>query len=160
MADEKKENKEVKTFQQIEQEAEEQLNTFVFIVFVPNPNTHGVRLWIDGGEHETYMNIDRFLDIIGNTCGIQEENKLAMACSEYGTPFIYDRQKSKLRQLHELPPARKVEFSADYHKQYVGQSNDPYSTDNYFNAAQKAAQGLNDFGLPDFDPANVRLTKT
>ena len=156
MAEEKKD---IKSFQQIEHEAEEQLNTFIFIVFIPNPMTHSVRLWIDGGEHETYMNIERFLEVMSHICEMKEVNKISMACNEYGTPFLYDRQNSKLKQLRELPPARNVEFTADYHKQYEGQSNDPHSMDNYFNAAKKASQGINNFGLPNFDPTNIKLTK-
>ena len=151
--------KKVKTFKEIEDEAAEELNVFVFIVFVPNPMRHSVRLWIDGGEHETYMDLDRFLNIISTTCGPQEMNRISVACMEYGSPFIYDRHKKMLKQLNELPQPDEMKLSSDYHKQYEGNSKDPYSTDNYFNAAQKATKGLREFGLPNFEPTNARQTK-
>lgn len=154
MAEEKKE---VKTFAQIESEAAEQLNTFVFVIFVPNPNTHVLRIWIDGADEETIMDVDRFLDIIEKTCGYDARNKLGYACSEYGIPFIYDRQKNKLKELSELPKEQGIKFSADYHKQYENESADPYSVNNFFNASLKATKGLNNFGLPDFSPKNIRF---
>lgn len=156
MAEQEKE-KQVKSFAEMENEAAEQLNTFVFVMFVPNPNTHGVRLWIDGGDVETYMNTDRFLDIIEKTCGYDARNKLEFACHEFGIPFLYDRQKNKIKELTELPKDEHIKFSADYHKQYENESADPYSVNNFFNASLKATKGLNNFGLPDFSPKNIRF---
>lgn len=154
MAEEKKE---VKTFAQIESEAAEQLNTFVFVIFVPNPNTRVLRIWIDGSEEETIMDVDHFLDIIERTCGYNARNKLNYACMEYGIAFIYDRQKDKLKELTELPKQEGIKISADYHKQYENETADPYSVNNFFNAALEATKGLNNFGLPDFSPKNIRF---
>lgn len=147
----------VKTFAQIENEAAEQLNTFVFIVFVPNPNSHSVRLWIDGGEIETYMNTERFLDIIEKTCGNSVKNRIDVACHEYGIPYIYDRQQNKLKQLTELPDNKRFEITPDYHKAYEKETANPYDVQNLFDASKKASMGINNFGLPDFSSKNFKF---
>lgn len=151
------EEKQIKSFAQIENEAAEQLNTFVFIVFVPNPNSHSVRLWIDGGEIETYMNTERFLGIIEKTCGNNVKDRIDVACHEYGIPFIYDRQQDKLKQLTELPNTKRFEVTPEYHKAYENETANPYGVQNFFDAAKKATKGINNFGLPDFTPKNIRF---
>ena len=151
------EKKEIKTFAQIEAEATEQLNTFVFVIFIPNPNTRSVRLWIDGGEIETYMGCDKFLDIINTTCGSSVRAKIEVACHEYGVPYLYDRQQDKLRELNELPDLKRFTITPDYHKTYEQDTANPYSVQNLFNASKKATKGLDNFGLPDFTPTNVRI---
>lgn len=147
----KKEEKHVKTFLELENEAAEQLSTFIFIVFVPNPLRHNVHIWIDGGEFETYMETERFLSIIETTCGNPVRIRLENACHEYGVPFMYDRHENKLKELTEMPQQQKHEWSADYHKQYENQNNNPYSVDNLFKKAMEASKGVNNYGLPNFD---------
>lgn len=151
------EEKQVKTFAQIENEAAEQLNTFVFIIFVPNPNTRGVRMWIDGGEIETYMNTDRFLDIIEKTCGNNVRNRIETACHEFGIPYLFDRSQNKLKELTELPNIKRMELSPDYHKAYEQETSNPYSVENLFRCTQKATQNIHKYGLPDFSAKNIRF---
>lgn len=144
-------NKPKSTFAEIEQQSEEKLNQFIFLIFVPNPTTKQVHVWIDGGDFETFIHVDRFLDIVQKSCGFKERCKLEVACSDYGTPYLYDRAKSHLEQLVELPPPRKMEFTANYHKDFEGKNKDPYGVDNLFNSTLGSYDKLKNFNLPKFD---------
>lgn len=159
MAEEKKEAKQIKTFQEIEKEAEEGLNLFFFIVFIPNPLNQSVRLWIDGGDFEFYMHRDRFLAIIEATCGYTESNKIRNACNEYGVPFFYDRDKKELKEINELAPERKMDFNQLYKDTLRERKEAESAKTDMFNAAMEAAKGVNNFGLPNFENKNCRTNQ-
>lgn len=139
------------SFADIEHQSEEKLNQFIFLIFVPNPTTKQVHVWIDGGDFETFMHVDKFLDIVQKTCGFKERCKIEVACSEYGTPYLYDRDKAHLEQLIELPPPRKMEFTPDYHKEFESKNKDPYGADGLFHSTQGSYDKLKNFGLPNMD---------
>ena len=103
------------------------------------------------------MSSEKFLDIIMKTCGNVVRNRIDVACHEYGIPYLYDRNKNMLKQLTEIPTGRNFHFSPDYHKKYEQETSDPYSVQNFFNSATKATKGLENFGLPDFTPKNIRF---
>ena len=151
------EDKKPLNFSQIEQQQIENLNMFMFIVFVPNPARRNVRMWIDGDNNETVMNIDKFIETISNTCGSAIANKLDNACHEYGIPFIFDRSNGSLKQLNELPPERHIEITPDYHKVHEKNNTEQFNVDNFFEATKKATQNVNKFGIPSFDSKFIRF---
>ena len=141
-------------FAEIQQQNEEKLNLFNFIILVPNPLSKSVTLRIDGDTTEIWMDTDRFLEIIEATCGFAERNRLEVTCHEYGTPCIYDREKRMLKQLAELPPGRDLQVTADYHKKYESANQSLADSNNLFSATQPLYEQLKSFGMPSFKKEN------
>lgn len=109
-----------KTFADMEEEANRNLNQFAFLLFIPNPMTKTIKYYVDGEKRTPYVkNKDDFISIIKNVCGPEEANRLEVACMEYGVPFLYDRKKKILRQVPEKPTGRKMDFSQKNAEEYL-----------------------------------------
>lgn len=109
-----------KTFADMEEEANRNLNQFAFLLFIPNPMTKTIKYYVDGEKGTPYVkNKDDFISIIKNVCGPEEANRLEVACMEYGVPFLYDRTKKILRQVPEKPTGRKMDFSQKNAEEYL-----------------------------------------
>lgn len=118
-----------KSFADMEEEANRNLNQFAFLLFIPNPMTKTIKYYVDGEKGTPYVkNKDDFISIIKSVCGSEEANRLEVACMEYGVPFLYDRTKKILRQMPEKPVGRKMDFSQknaeDYLKEKQNQGDD------------------------------------
>lgn len=100
-----------KTILEIEKEVEENLHQFTFVMFIPNPMNHMVQFYVDDGSISNLMDKDKFVKIIKDICGAEEANKINLACMEYGTPYLYDRENRILRQLNSLSEGRNLDLS-------------------------------------------------
>lgn len=97
-----------KNLAQLIEEEEHSLDQFAFVIFIPNPATQMVQVIVDDGFVRMLMKIDRFLNIIENVCGHHERKRIELKCSEYGTPFYYDRAKQLLKQIQEVPELKRL----------------------------------------------------
>ena len=105
------ENEIKKTFLEIEEEANRNLNQFAFLLFIPNPINKTVKYYVDGENAANIKGKDDFIKIIKAVCGPEEANRIEVACLEYGVPFIYDRTKKILKQVMEKSIGRNMDFS-------------------------------------------------
>jgi lipopolysaccharide biosynthesis regulator YciM len=80
------------------------------MVFVPNPINRTAQVFIDSGEIKMVLKIENLINAIKEICNEQEALKIKKACMEYGTPFLYDRNKRELRELTEKEPIREINF--------------------------------------------------
>lgn len=87
------------------------LTQFAFILFIPNPMTKSIKYYVDGDPEVFFKPTDEFINVIKEICGYQEANKIKVACSEYGVPFLYDRDKKMLKQVMESEPERNIDVS-------------------------------------------------
>ena len=106
-----------KSFAEMEEEANRNLNQFAFLLFIPNPMTKTVKYYVDGVNISYVKNKDDFIKIIKEICGQEEANHLEVACMEYGVPFLYDRTKKSLRQVSENSKGRDMDFTQKHVEQ-------------------------------------------
>lgn len=97
-----------KNLAQLIEEEEHSLDQFAFLIFIPNPGIQMIQVIVDDGFVRMTMKIDRFLNIIETVCGHKERKRIELKCSEYGTPFYYDRAKQLLKQIQEVPEPQKL----------------------------------------------------
>lgn len=97
-----------KNLAQLIEEEEHSLDQFAFIIFIPNPMARMVQVIIDDGFIKMTMPFDRFLNTIENVCGHTERKRIEQKCAEYGIPFYYDRAKRLLKQIQEVPEAKRL----------------------------------------------------
>ena len=88
-----------KTFAEMEEEADRNLNQFAFLLFIPNPTTKTVKYYVDGEKVIYVKSKDDFIRIIKSVCGVEESNRIEVACMEYGITFLYERTKKLLKQI-------------------------------------------------------------
>ena len=100
-----------KTFAEMEEEADRNLNQFAFLLFIPNPTTKTVKYYVDGEKVIYVKNKDDFIKIIKSVCGVEESNRIEVACMEYGIPFLYDRTKKLLKQVPSKSLDRNMDLS-------------------------------------------------
>lgn len=143
------EEKKSLSFKEIEEKTEESLNTFVFIVFISNPMNKSIKIWIDGDDNAQILTKDKFIDIMSNTCGQQEANKIEYACFEYGVPYLYDRANKRVQQLNEMPNGNRLNISQDYHKPFE-KINNVNTMDSLFESTKGLYDKTKGFGMPQF----------
>jgi lipopolysaccharide biosynthesis regulator YciM len=97
-------------FDELLKKQQETISQFTFMVFVPNPINRTAQVFIDSGEIKMVLKIENLIDAIKEICNEQEALKIKKACMEYGTPFLYDRNKRELRELTEKEPIREINF--------------------------------------------------
>jgi lipopolysaccharide biosynthesis regulator YciM len=97
-------------FDELLKKQQETISQFTFMVFVPNPINRTVQVFIDSGEIKMVLKIENLINAIKEICNEQEALKIKKACMEYGTPFLYDRNKRELRELTEKEPIREINF--------------------------------------------------
>lgn len=90
-----------KSYAQLLDEQEHALDQFAFLIIIPNPVTKYVKIIVDDGFITMTMKIDRLLDIINSICGYNEMKKIKLICSEFGTPYLYDREMRRIMQINE-----------------------------------------------------------
>lgn len=97
-------------FDELLKKQQETISQFTFMVFVPNPINRTAQVFIDSGEIKMVLKIENLINAIKEICNEQEALKIKKACMEYGTPFLYDRNKRELRELTEKEPIREINF--------------------------------------------------
>ena len=100
-----------KTFAEMEEEADRNLNQFAFLLFITNPTTKTVKYYVDGEKVIYVKSKDDFIRIIKSVCGVEESNRIEVACMEYGIPFLYDRTKKLLKQVPSKSLDRNMDLS-------------------------------------------------
>ena len=104
-----------KTFAEMEEEADRNLNQFAFLLFIPNPTTKTVKYYVDGEKVIYVKSKDDFIRIIKSVCGVEESNRIEVACMEYGIPFLYDRTKKLLKQV----PSKSLDRNMKHNEKQV-----------------------------------------
>ena len=97
-------------FEELLKKQQETISQFTFMVFIPNPINRTAQVFIDSGEIKMVLKIENLINAIKEICNEQEALKIKKACMEYGTPFLYDRNKRELRELTEKEPIREINF--------------------------------------------------
>lgn len=90
-----------KSLKQLMDERSAAFEQFAFIMFVSNPMTQSVQVWIDNGDITYSISKDDFDAILRRTCGPEIADKVYMKVLDYGIPYLFDRDKGTCKQLHE-----------------------------------------------------------
>lgn len=99
----------IKTLREIEEETEDRMNQFIFMIWTPNPNTGRVKIILDEGTVKFVMKPTKFLSVMKDilcepTCTKEVYNnfiKIQESLNEYGGMFYYDRSNNFFRPLSE-----------------------------------------------------------
>lgn len=97
-----------KTLKELYEEEEHSLDQFAFVIFIANPMNKTVKVIVDDGFVQMTMQITRFVGIIEKVCGYKEAEKIRLRCTEYGVPYMYDREKMSVVQLRETPAPDRI----------------------------------------------------
>ena len=69
------------------------------------------KYYVDGEKVIYVKSKDDFIRIIKSVCGVEESNRIEVACMEYGIPFLYDRTKKLLKQVPSKSLDRNMDLS-------------------------------------------------
>ncbi len=90
-----------KSLSQLLDEEKHSLDQFAFLIIIPNPQTGYAKIIVDDGFITMTMKIERLLEIIDSICGYNEMKRIKLICSEFGTPYLYDREMKRIQQINE-----------------------------------------------------------
>lgn len=82
-----------------EQQEQDALNQFYTLIFMTNPMTNYLKIWIASENMILYMKQSKFINLIGDLLGFEFKNRVEYACMEYGGFYFIDRQKKEIRSL-------------------------------------------------------------
>ena len=105
---------------------EDRLNQFFTLVFMTNPMTHYIKVWITSEDMELYFRQDRFINLLCNILGEDMRNILNNACMEYGGFYFLDRKKKELKTLSLSSVDQRLTPKELLKKVHENKKNQPY----------------------------------
>lgn len=131
---------------EIKEKSKDEINRFIFIVFIPNPLYHTVQYYVDGGEISNTLDIDEFIDAIKVSCNYDISLRFKQACTEYGTPFLYDREKDTLKPLKAVSDVKTKDLSEAKNPKLPKDISQVVQSDNFFQGLKNINSKISTFG--------------
>lgn len=145
MSDE--ENKPRLAFLEEDTGADDKVSNFNILIFQANPLKRNIKIWFPLEEFSTYMNKQRFINVICEIMGEDFRARLEYCNREYGGMYLIDRIKKEIRSIspsgEEINRSPKVMLD-DYLDQNPELKEDKYSSFhevNINNVFSKFSQG-------------------
>lgn len=91
-----------------EEKEQEALNQFYTLIFMSNPMTSYIKIWIPSEDMTLYMKQSKFVNLMADLIGIDFKYKLEYACMEYGGFYFIDRQKKEIKSLSMTAQDKRV----------------------------------------------------
>lgn len=94
-----------------DKDIESAMQSFIYLIIVPNPLKRNVQLIFDIDDIKITMNRDRFLSTMDALVDKDMYYILEQICLEYGTPYLFDKSKNTVRRLNIVSdPEAKVVY--------------------------------------------------
>lgn len=94
-----------------DKDIESAMQSFIYLIIVPNPLKRNVQLIFDIDDIKITMNRDRFLSTMDKLVDKDMYYILEQVCLEYGTPYLFDKSKNTVRRLNIVSdPEAKVVY--------------------------------------------------
>lgn len=82
-----------------ENEVDNAIQNFIYLIIIPNPIKKNVRLLFDINNIRLVMKKDRFIDTISKYVDRYMLVEIEEACRDYGHPFLIDRTQNAVKRL-------------------------------------------------------------
>ena len=97
--------------EEINKDIESAIQSFIYLIIIPNPLKRNVKLIFDIDDIKITMNRDRFLSTMKTLVDRDVYYILEQVCLEYGAPYLFDKSKNTVRRLNIVSdPEAKVVY--------------------------------------------------
>lgn len=97
--------------EQTQDPEEKAIENFYFLIFYADPVKDLAYIWIDDGKVHLVIKRDKFYKLIKSIVGLKASYHVEKACQDYGTFFLFDRQKEIIKELSNCTENEKLQIS-------------------------------------------------